>query len=230
MSSSNIAISPFQAQDLLNNAGIDDPGVTIPGRLEQIMVEMTNYIKEKGSQGFTKNAMNFKGSPQYIWAHTTPSGIIWLWAQQDGSTRASWLITQKSSWVDFDLKEPSPDAPFYGFTPSVTTSPSASRASDSAAGTGAVSLPRPAARPAAALPSGFGSSPSPFSFGSSSDSSALAPGFGSVSVPSSPTSGGYRKRKMRKTRRKSSRRGRSRSRSRSRHIRRKKTHHRRHRR
>jgi hypothetical protein len=242
MDSRNKAISPFQAQDLLKNAGIDDPGVTIPGRLEQIMGKIKSDIEGMGSQGFTKNAMTVEGSPQYKWAHNTAPGIIWLWAQQDEDIRASWLITQKDSWKDFNFKAPSPDAPLYGFTPSVSTSPSASRASDSAAGTGAVSVPPfsfglspPPTSSAAALPSGFGSSPSPFPFGLSSDPSTLAHDSGPFSVPTTPTSlynppspndGGYRKRRTRKTRRKSSKRGRSRSR----HIRRKKTHHRRHRR
>jgi hypothetical protein len=238
MSSSDIAISPVDAQKLLKNAKVTDPGVIIPERLEQIMHEIKRYITFEAQQnGFTRKARCVNGSPEYIWAHTTAPGIIWLWAQQDEDIRASWLSDPKESWADFDFKEPSPDSPIRW--PSTSPSASASRSnpfSDYTPGTGDVSLPRPAARPAA-LPSGFGLSPpttsSPVSFGSSS---ALASDSGPVSVPNSPTYqkpsspnspfGGYRKRKTRKTRRKSSRRGRSRSR----HIRRKKTHHRRHRR
>ena len=241
MSSSDIAISPVDAQKLLKNAKVTDPGVIIPERLEQIMHEIKRYITFEAQQnGFTRKARCVNGSPEYIWAHTTAPGIIWLWAQQeDENTRDQWLSHPKESWADFDFKEPSPDSPIRW--PSTSPSASASRSnpfSDYTPGTGDVSLPRPAARPAA-LPSGFGSSSSippttssPVSFGSSS---TLAHDSGPFSVPNSPTrtpsptstpGGGYRKRKTRKTRRKSSRRGRSRSR----HIRRKKTHHRRHRR
>jgi len=251
MDSPDRAISPFQAQDLLNNAGVNIGYIDL-NILEQIMGKMKSDIEGMGSQGFTRRAMSNKISPEYIWAHTTAPGIIWLWAQQDQDTRASWLITQKDSWEYFNFKEPSPDAPLYGFTPSVSTSPSASRASDSAAGIGAVSIPRAAAAAPFSFANSFGPSsgsipPNSYPFGSSSGSIpptaanpfSLAPNSGPVSVPTTPTSqpsptsqprGGYRKRKTRKTRRKSSRRGRSRSRSRSRHIQRKKTHHRRHRR
>jgi hypothetical protein len=234
MSSSDIAISPVEAQKLLKYAGVADPGVTTPERLQKIMDTIKINIREMGSQGFTKNAMTVEGSPQYIWAHTTAPGIIWLWGQQDADTRTELLNSPKLEWQNHQLS-PSPDAPLdEGFTISVSTSPSASRASDSAAGTGAVSVP----------PFSFGSSPpsSAFSFGSSSGSIppttsshfsfGSSPDSGPFSVGNSPTSqprtpgGGYRKRRTRKTRRKSSRRGRSRSR----HIRRKKTHHRRHRR
>jgi hypothetical protein len=226
------AISPFEAQDLLQKARVNNIGDINLTILQQIMNTMKSDIERMKQNGFTsRNAMFTTTSREYIWAHTTAPGIIWLWAQQDADTRAQWINEPKSKWENFVPKEPSPDAPLYGFTPSVSTSPSASRASvGSTSGTGAVSVP-PYGTTAA----------SPFSFGSSSSippSNApfsLAPGFGSVSVPNTPTGssspgGGYRKRRTHKTRRKSNRRGRSRSRSRSHQIRRKKTHHRRHRR
>jgi hypothetical protein len=239
MSSSDIAISPVEAQDLLKNANVTDPGVIIPGRLEKIMVEIKSYITVEAQQnGFTRKARCVKGSPEYIWAHTTAPGIIWLWAQQeDENTRASWLITQKDSWADFDFKEPSPDYPIRW--PSTSPSASASRSNpftDYTLGTGAVSLPRPAAATTSSFLSGLGPSSDSISPLTSYAPSTLAPGFGSFSLPTTPQAsdnphdGGYRKRKTRKTRRKSSRSGRSRSGSRSRQIRRKKTHHRRHRR
>ena len=197
MSSSDIAISPVEAQKLLKNANVTDPGVIIPRKLEQIMREIKSYITVEAQQnGFTIKARCVNGSPEYIWAHTTAPGIIWLWAQQeDENTRDQWLSHSQESWADFDFKEPSPAAPMR--SPAVSPTPSAS----------------------AAYPQ-----PGPFSFEA-------------VSVPTTPqasssptSSGGYRKRRTRKTRRKSNRRGKSRSRSRSHQIRRKKTHHRRHRR
>lgn len=206
MSSSDTAISPVEAQVLLQNAGVVDPGVIIPGRLEQIMDDMKTYITGKGSQGFIRKAMVDKLSPQYNWAHTTAPGIIWLWAQQDGDTQADWLRTQKSSLVNFYFKEPSPDSPIRW--PSVSPSPSASGAS--AAGVRGDGVNR-----------GLSVSIAP--------PERTVPFVSYVYPPLSP-GGGYRKRRTRKTRRKSSRRGKSRSRSHSRQIRRKKTHHRRHRR
>lgn len=201
MSSSDSAISPVEAQKLLQNAVVADPGVIIEGKLEQIMVEMKNYIQGMGPQGFIRKAMVEKLSPQYNWAHTTAPGIIWLWAQQDGDTQANWLRTQKSSWVNFYFKEPSPDSPIRW--PSVSPSPSASGASAAGVNRGlSVSIAPPERTVPFVLPA----------------------------YPPLSFSGGYRKRRTRKTRRKSSRRGKSQSRSRSHQIRRKKTHHRRHRR
>ena len=157
------------------------------------------------SPEFTRKATVVPSSDEYIWAHNTSSGIIWLWLRQDSNTQQKWLREPKSRWVEFEFKEPSHDSPI-GWGSSTSMSTSASPAS-------------------AAYPQ-----PGPLSFEA-------------VSVPSSPRSprssrsprkhkgGSYRKRRTRKTRRKSSRRGgRSRSRSRSHQIRRKKTHHRRHRR
>ena len=193
MSSSDIAISPVEAQKLLKNANVTDPGVINPGRLEYIMREIKSYITLEAQQnGFTRKAMFITDSYEYYWAHNTAPGIIWLWAQQeDKDTRDKWINEPKSEWENFVPKEPSPDSPIRWPSTSPSASPSASRASGSAA----------------VIDYGL-----------------------SESIP--PPGGGYRKRRTRKTRRKSSRRGRSRSRSRSRsrQIRRKKTHHRRHRR
>ena len=213
MDSSDRAISPFDAQNLLKNAGMDDSGVTIPGILEQIMVEMKSDIKKMGSQGFTRRAMSIKGNPEYIWAHTTAPGIIWLWAQQeDKDTRDRWLSEPKENWEDFDFKEPSPDSPMRW----PSTSASASRASAAGVRGDGVEYGLSESIPPSSITAPF----VPSAYPPLSPGSSYSPG------------GGYRKRKMRKTRRKSSRRGRSRSRSRSRsrQIRRKKTHHRRHRR
>lgn len=236
------AISPFEAQDLLEKVGVNNIGNIDLTRLQRIMDTMKSDIERMKQNGFTsRKAMVITDSYEYYWAHNTAPGIIWLWAQQDADTRAQWINEPKSKWENFVPKEPSPDAPLYGFTPSVSTSPSASRASvGSTLGTGAVSVP---ASSATAPHFSFGSSPgsTPPTAATAANPFSLAPGFGSVSVPttpqasSSPTSlpspgGGYRKRRTRKTRRKSCRRGKSRSRSRSRQIRRKKTHHRRHRR
>ena len=232
------AISPFEAQDLLEKVGVNNIGNIDLTRLQRIMDTMKSDITGMKQNGFTsRKAMVITDSYEYYWAHNTAPGIIWLWAQQDADTRAQWINEPKSKWENFVPKEPSPDAPLYGFTPSVSTSPSASRASvGSTLGTGAVSVPASYATSSSFLsrlePSSSSTPPtsSPFSFGSSPDS-------GPVSVPTTPqasssqtSSGGYRKRRTRKTRRKSNRRGKSRSQSRSRQIRRKKTHHRRHRR
>ena len=170
-------------------------------KLNDIISHIKGHIQKTG---FTRKAMFITESDEYDWAHNTAPGIIWLWSEQTPDIQSQWLREPKSRWVEFEFKEPSHDSPI-GWGSSTSMSTSASRAS-------------------AAYPQ-----PGPLSFKA-------------VSVPSSPRSprssrsprkhkgGGYCKRRTRKTRRKSSRRGRSRSRSRSHQIRRKKTHHRRHRR
>ena len=215
---SSRSISDVEKDSLLKNAGITER-MTV----QQLMPEI---IMRDQSPGFAEDAMRNVKSINYEWAHTSPRGIIWLWLQQTPEIQAQWLRDPQSQWQNF----PSP-------SPSSQSESQANLFDNYTPGTGAVSVPASSA------------TYSPFSFGSSPGSTpptaanpfSLAPGFGSVSVPTTPTlqassslhssnDGGYRKRKTRKTRRKSSRRGRSRSRSRGRQIRRKKTHHRRHRR
>ena len=236
MSSSVIAISPFDAQKLLTSAGVDYPGVIKPGKLEQIMLEMKSDIEGMGTQGFIRKAMFNTTSDEYIWAHTTAQGIIWLWGQQDANTREELLNSPKPAWQNHRLS-PSPDNDYdlYGTIPSVSPPNSEAYPAPGSSSFPAVSVP---ASSATYSPFSFGSSPgsTPPTAATAANPFSLAPGFGSVSVPTTPQAsssskdGGYRKRRTRKTRRKSSRRGRSRSRSRSHQIRRKKTHHRRHRR
>jgi hypothetical protein len=161
---------------------------------------MPEILIRDRSHGFAREAINDRKSENYKWAHTTARGIIWLWLQQKDEAI-------RAQW----LREPK--GQWRNFEPPPSPPPdSPIRFSESAS----------ASRASAAY-----AKAGPLSFEP-------------VSVPSSPRSSprkhkgaGYPKRrtnKMRKTRRKSSRRGRSRSRSRSHHIRRKKTHHRRHRR
>lgn len=218
------SISDVEKDSLLRNAGITER-MTV----QQLMPEI---IMRDQSPGFAADAMRNKESLNYVWAHTTPRGIIWLWLQQTPEIQAQWLRDPQSQWQNF----PHSPSPSQG-------SPIPFGASESQAnplgyytpGTGAVSVPASSATSSSFL-SRLGTSSSsitptasPFFFGSSSDS-------GPVSVPTTPQAssssndGGYRKRRTRKTRRKSNRRGKSRSRSRSHQIRRKKTHHRRHRR
>ena len=174
-------------------------------RLDDIIFHIERNIKQNG---FTTQAKSLPNSEAYIWAHETAPGIIWLWSEQTPDIQSQWLREPKSRWDEFEFKEPSHDSPIgWGSSTSMST---------------------PASRASAAYPQ-----PGPLSFGAVSvPSSPRSPRSVGSSTPTGSSSpfGGYRKRRTRKTRRKSNRRGKSRSRSRSRQIRRKKTHHRRHRR
>ena len=223
---SSRSISDVDKDSLLRNADIPDM------KLNDITIHIQGHIQQTG---FPKKAMFITGSDEYNWAHNTAPGIIWLWSQQDDDTRAQWLSNPKGQWDNF---EPSPSPP-YSPIPFGASESQVNPLDYSTPGTGAVSVP---ASSATAPPFSLGPSSSsipptaanPFSFGLSPVSVPTTPTQQASSTPIGPPSplgsGGYRKRRTRKTRRKSNRRGKSRSRSRSRQIRRKKTHHRRHRR
>jgi hypothetical protein len=219
------AISQVEVNNLLAKANI--PYM----KLNDIKIHITGHIRQPGFTNKAKDILNTT-SPEYIWAHETAPGIIWLWSEQTPDIREQWLSNPQDQWQNF---VPSPPSSPIGFSESASP---ANPFGNYTPGTGAVSLPPPTS---SATTSSFlyGLGPSSGSIPPNAAApSTLAPDSGPFSVPNSPTrtpsqlsppgfsSGGYRKRKTRKTRRKSSRRGRSRSR----HIRRKKTHHRRHRR
>ena len=210
----NRAISEKEKNLLLKNANIKETML-----LTELMPEI---LVRNRSPEFTRKATIVPYSDEYIWAHNTAPGIIWLWLRQDSNTQQQWLREPKSSWVEFEFKEPSHDSPIgWGSSTSAYASTSTSAA---------YPQPGPLSFEAVSVPS----SPHRSSSSSPSRSSSSSPRRSSSRSPRKHKGGGgggsYRKRritahKKRKTYHKYSHRI---SRSRSRHIRRKKTHHRRH--
>ena len=210
----NRAISEKEKNLLLKNANIKETML-----LTELMPEI---LVRNRSPEFTRKATIVPYSDEYIWAHNTAPGIIWLWLRQDSNTQQQWLREPKSSWVEFEFKEPSHDSPI-GWGSSTSASASASTSASAA-----YPQPGPLSFEAVSVPS----SPRRSSSSSPRRSSCRSPRRSSSRSPRKHKGGGgsYRKRritahKKRKTHHKYSHRI---SRSRSRHIRRKKTHHRRH--
>ena len=54
---------------------------------------------------------------EYIWAHTTPAGIVWLWSQQTPDIQGQWLSTLNEPWPNFEPSPPpSSQSQPYGWT------------------------------------------------------------------------------------------------------------------
>jgi hypothetical protein len=89
----NRAISEKEKNLLLKNANIKETML-----LTELMPEI---LVRNRSPEFTRKATIVPYSDEYIWAHNTAPGIIWLWLRQDSNTQQQWLREPKSSWVEF---------------------------------------------------------------------------------------------------------------------------------
>ena len=89
------AISEEEKNTLLRNAGMN-----YTDSLDKIIDEIRTKI-QPSVEGFKDKAMLNKESQEYIWAHFSAPGIIWLWAQQEEGIRQQWLKNNISKWNNY---------------------------------------------------------------------------------------------------------------------------------